>query len=161
MTFLFHSACGSSGALYNIFYSDATPAVSLAYDAFQRLAAASNAVAAYVYANSALGATTSEVVTLNGHTVTLARELDEHHRLAALRIGPDALAHCGYDAESRLAAVSNDAFAVNYAYTDDAWDAGYTITLTVTGHPKTSHQRAPKTSHLRAPQNQPLGLVHR
>ncbi len=40
------------------------------------------------------------------------------------------LLHYAYDAESRPASVSNVLFTVTYAYTSDAWDAGYTITLT-------------------------------
>ncbi|MGI6496838.1 MAG: RHS repeat-associated core domain-containing protein [Kiritimatiellia bacterium] len=56
--------------------------------------------------------------------------MDHRHRLAELRSGNAAPVHYGYDSESRLSTVSNDAFSASYAYTDDAWDAGYTITQT-------------------------------
>ncbi|MGI6496911.1 MAG: RHS repeat domain-containing protein [Kiritimatiellia bacterium] len=67
---------------------------------------------------------------VGGDTATLARTLDHRHRLAELRSGNAAPVHYGYDSESRLSTVSNDAFSASYAYTDDAWDAGYTITQT-------------------------------
>ena len=110
-------------------YGDATPAVSLAYDVFQRLSAASNAVATYAYANSALGAATNETATVGGKVHTLTRELDNRHRLASLGIGADQV-HYVYDEENRIAAVSNAAFAAEYAYTPDGYDAGYAIRLT-------------------------------
>ncbi len=122
-------AYDEAGLLATTTYGGTTPAVWLAYDAFQRLAAASNAVTAYAYANDALGAVTNEAAIIGTSAHALVREYDGFHRLASLTVSGQSV-HYGYDAESRLAAVSNDAFAVNYAYTDDAWDAGYTITLT-------------------------------
>lgn len=110
-------------------YSDATPDVALAYDAFQRLAGASNAVAQYAYLNSSLGTATNEMATVGGNSATLTSELDVHHRQIGLRIGTDALAYYCYDVEGRMATVSNDAFRATYAYMPDGWDAGYTITL--------------------------------
>lgn len=68
-------------------YNDATPAVSFAYDVFQRLPAVSNAVAAYVYANGSLGTATNETVMFGGEVCTLMRELDDSQRLASLREG--------------------------------------------------------------------------
>jgi len=81
------NAYNADGLPYATTYSDATPTVSLAYDAFQRLAAASNAVAAYVYANSHLGTATNETVMFGGEVCTLMRELDDSQRLASLREG--------------------------------------------------------------------------
>jgi hypothetical protein len=122
-------AYNADGLLATTAYSDATPAVTLAYDAFQRLAAASNAVAAYVYANSALGTATNETAKVGGNPFTLTRGLDNRQRLSALT-ADGATVNYGYDAENRLAVVSNDAFTVAYAYTSDSWDAGYTVALT-------------------------------
>jgi len=122
-------AYNANGLLYATTYSDATPAVSLVYDVFQRLAAVSNEVAAYVYANSPLGTATNETATVGGEVCTLTRRLDDRHRLASLSVG-DAQAHFGYDVENRLATVSNAVFTVAYAYTIDGWDAGYSIALT-------------------------------
>ena len=44
------------------------------YDAFSRIASASNAVAAYAYANSALGVATNETATIGGEIHTGARQ---------------------------------------------------------------------------------------
>ncbi len=76
-----------------------------------------------------LGTATNEKVTLGGTAATLARTMDNRHRLAELRSGGAAPVYYGYDSESRLSTVSNDAFSASYAYTDDAWDAGYDVML--------------------------------
>jgi hypothetical protein len=52
--------------------------------------------------------------------------MDNRHRMKTLRSGGAAPVYYGYDSESRLSTVSNDAFSASYAYTDDAWDAGMT-----------------------------------
>ncbi|MGI6496844.1 MAG: RHS repeat-associated core domain-containing protein [Kiritimatiellia bacterium] len=123
-------AYNPDGLLTATTYSDNTPDIVLTYDLFQRPASASNAVARYAYQNSHLGTATNETAMVGGDTATLARTLDHRHRLAELRSGNAAPVHYGYDSESRLSTVSNDAFSASYAYTDDAWDAGYTITQT-------------------------------
>ncbi|NLN03154.1 MAG: hypothetical protein GX174_14825 [Lentisphaerae bacterium] len=110
-------------------YSDATPGTALTYDALLRPATASNAVAAYAYANSALGTATNETVTLGGTVATLARGMDHRHRLAELRSSGAAPVHYGYDTENRLSTVSTPAFEAEYAYTLDGWDAGYSVAL--------------------------------
>ena len=122
-------AYNAEGLLAATTYSDATPAVSLTYDAFFRLTAASNAVAAYAYVNSALGTATNEIAMVGGEVFTLTRGLDNRQRLASLNVGA-AQVHYAYDAENRLATVSNDVFTVTYAYTPVGLDAGYAVTLT-------------------------------
>ncbi len=124
-----HNAYNADGLLSSTAYADATPAVELDYDAFQRLASASNAVARYAYLNSALGTATNETATVDENTVTLVRGLDDRHRLASLTVGARSV-HYGYDTENRLATVSNDVFTVAYAYTPDGWECGYAIALT-------------------------------
>ncbi|MGI6496266.1 MAG: RHS repeat domain-containing protein [Kiritimatiellia bacterium] len=79
-------AYNPDGLLTGVSYSDATPAVSLGYDLFQRPASASNAVARYAYQNSHLGTATNETAMVGGDTATLARTLDHRHRLAELRV---------------------------------------------------------------------------
>ncbi|MGI5870361.1 MAG: hypothetical protein ACOX9C_13085, partial [Kiritimatiellia bacterium] len=129
------NAYNANGLLAGVSYSDATPAVSLDYDAFQRLAFVSNAVAAYTYGNSALGVATNETATLGGDVWTLTRRLDDRHRLAGMALSPASqgggtapysVAY-GYDAEGRLAVVSNAAFAVSYAFSFLGRDAGYVL----------------------------------
>ncbi|MGI6494963.1 MAG: hypothetical protein ACOX5G_02530 [Kiritimatiellia bacterium] len=132
------NAYNANGLLAGVSYSDATPAVSLDYDAFQRLASASNGVAAYTYGNSALGVATNETATLGGDVWTLTRRLDGRHRLAGMSLSPASqgggaapysVAY-GYDTEGRLAAVSNEVFAVSYAFSYRGLDAGYSLALT-------------------------------
>jgi RHS repeat-associated protein len=110
-------------------YSDATPAVSRGYDDLLRLAAASNAVAVYIYANDTLGAVTNETTAIGTDTHVLVRAYDRFHRLSTLTVD-NAPTHYGYDAESRLVAISNASFVAEYAYTSDGYDAGYSVTLT-------------------------------
>jgi YD repeat-containing protein len=130
------NAYNANGFLTGVSYSDATPAVSLDYDAFQRLASASNGVATYAYANSALGVATNETAKVGGDVWTLTRRLDARHRLSGISLSPASqgggaapysVAY-GYDAEGRLAAVSNAAFAVSYAFSFLGQDAGYVLT---------------------------------
>ncbi|MGI6494691.1 MAG: RHS repeat domain-containing protein [Kiritimatiellia bacterium] len=72
----------------------------------------------------------SETATVGGDTATLARTLDNRHRLAELRVEDAPPVQYGYDAENRHSAVSNTAFRATYAYTSDGWDAGYSVALT-------------------------------
>ncbi|MGI6496364.1 MAG: hypothetical protein ACOX5G_09825, partial [Kiritimatiellia bacterium] len=124
------NAYNPDGLLTGVSYSDATPAAALGYDAFQRPAFASNAVARYAYQNSHLGTATNETAMVGGDTATLARTLDHRHRLAALRVEDAPPVQYGYDSENRHSAVSNTAFRATYAYTSDGWDAGYSVALT-------------------------------
>jgi hypothetical protein len=84
----------------------------------------------YAYWNSALGAATNETAVIGTNVFTLTRTLDDRHRLAELSADGEVHAVYSYDAENRIASVSNAAFAATYAYTADGLDAGYTLTLT-------------------------------
>jgi RHS repeat-associated protein len=103
-------AYNADGVLAATTYSDATPDVALAYDAFQRLAVASNSVAAYVYSNDALGAATNETAVIGTNTHEVVRGHDEFHRLSALSLSINGAdkggIHYRYDAESRLAGLA-------------------------------------------------------
>ncbi len=142
------NAYDALGQLASVSYSDNTPDVYHAYDVFGRVAASSNAVAQYEYANSLSGMATNELVTVGTNTCTLTRELGERRRLSALQAADNAPVYYGYDAENRLAVTSNDAFTVAYALTADGWDAGYAVTLT-NGHTITrAATRDPHRRHL-------------
>ncbi len=123
-------AYDEAGLLATTTYSDATPAVSLAYDAFQRLSTASNSAAKYTYLNSDLGIATNETVLVGSTTTELTRQLDNRHRLAAIALDGKLHAAYSYDAENRHSGVSNAAFTIAYAYASDGPDAGWTITVT-------------------------------
>jgi RHS repeat-associated protein len=55
--------------------------------------------------------------------------MDYRHRLASLCVGNTSPVQYWYDVENRLSTVSTPAFAAEYAYTLDGWDAGYSVAL--------------------------------
>ena len=123
------SAYDALGRLVRETSSDGGSA-GLGYDAFNRIASASNAVATYTYANSALGVATNETVTIGGEVCTLTRSVDGRHRLDAMLLDGQMQAACFYDNEGRLSVVSNTVFSAAYAYSYRGMDVGYAITLT-------------------------------
>jgi YD repeat-containing protein len=123
------SSFNADGLLTATTYSGGTPAVALAYDAFQRLAAASNAVAQYAYANDKLGAVTNETATIGTNTHTLVRVYDGFHRLALLTAAGGAVNYT-YDVDGRFSTVSNTAFTATYVHTPDGLDAGWAVACT-------------------------------
>ena len=87
------------------------------YAPLSRLAAASNAVASYAYAHSALGVVTNETVEIGALAFTLERGIDERSRISSLNIAPNGVAESyAYDNEGRLNVISNAAFTLTYAY---------------------------------------------
>ncbi len=124
------NAYDSQELLAGVSYSDDTPQVFMAYNDFQYLIAASNAVAQYVYEKTTLGVATNETALIAGNSYEIARGIDEYQRLQQLTVDGNELATYSYDAENCLSTVSNTAFSVAYHYTSDGYDAGYTLTLT-------------------------------
>ncbi|MBP5543276.1 MAG: RHS repeat protein, partial [Kiritimatiellae bacterium] len=110
-----------------------------AYDAFGQRIAESNSVASTVYLRDNCGNCTNETIVLAGEpqspavasTNTIERAYDSYGRLVQ-----DSL--CGfappreisYSSDGLIAAISNAEAVVEYSYTSDRLDAGYTLTLT-------------------------------
>ena len=98
------------------------------YDAFGKMTAASNGVAAYAYARHRGGIVTNEWVDLDGD-VQIVRTVDGFGRLSGRGVyGQDSQA-IAYDGQGRVAAVSSGAAVATYAYGAGGVDAGYVIAL--------------------------------
>ena len=104
-------------------YSDGET-VSLAYDAFLDEIAFSNDVAAASLDRDANGNCTNDIAVVGNESKTTRRTFDEFSRLT----GIDGTIY-DYNADGLLASISNDIALVEYAYTPDRLDAGYSLTL--------------------------------
>ena len=109
--------------LVGVEYSDGESAL-LDYDAFSNEIAASNGVATAIFHRDAKGDCTNDASTVGNESKTIVRAFDEYRRLMDM----DGTIHA-YDADGLLASVSNDLAVVEYSYTPDRLDAGYTLTL--------------------------------
>jgi RHS repeat-associated protein len=114
----------SAGEPQSITYSDATPAVSFAYDRRGRQSSMTDAAGGrqilYGLDNQPLSETYSGPGLLD--SITLTRSYDSQRRLASRSVnaGPTALAafNYSYDNASRLKVVSNSDNSVTYGYSD-------------------------------------------
>ena len=104
-------------------YSDGET-VSLAYDAFLNEIAFSNDVATANLDRDAKGNCTNDTVVVGGESKTTHRTFDGFSRLT----GIDSTIY-DYDADGLLASISNDIALVEYAFTPDRLDAGYSLTI--------------------------------
>ncbi|MBR3085389.1 MAG: RHS repeat-associated core domain-containing protein [Kiritimatiellae bacterium] len=112
--------------------------VSFAYDVFGQRIAESNAVASAVYLRDARGNCTNETTILGGSpspaaatTNTIERSYDDYGRLVQDSLcGVAPPREISYSSDGLIAAISNAEAVVEYAYTSDRLDAGYTLTLT-------------------------------
>ena len=118
--------------IVGVIYSD-DEVVSLAYDEFGSEIAASNEVSSVVSLRSEQGDCTNETVVVSGgrssstaadETLTISRTFDVHRRLT----GIDGTIY-DYNADGLLVSISTAIAVVNYAYTPDRLDAGYSLTL--------------------------------
>ena len=106
-----------------VMYSD-DETVSFSYDEFGNEIAASNEVSSVVSLRSEQGDCTNETAIVGNESKTTVRAFDEHRRLTEV----DGTTYT-YNDDGLLASVSNDIAFVEYAYTPDRLDAGYTLTL--------------------------------
>ncbi len=97
---------------------------SFAYDEFSHEIAVSNGVAAIQLARNDYGQVTNETTTVGGESVIIEREFDALGRLTT-NDGSDF----HYAPDGQIAAISNAIARVEYSYTADRLDAGYTLTL--------------------------------
>ena len=109
--------------LVGVAHSDGE-AVSFAYDAFANEVAFSNDVAVANLGRNAHGDCTNETAAVGGESKDTRRTFDEFGRLT----GVDDTMYA-YTAEGLLGSVSNAIAVVEYAYTPDRLDAGYTLTI--------------------------------
>ncbi len=92
--------------------------------------ASSNRSAAVVRALADCGTATNEAWTVGGEAATLVRTLDAQGRVSSLALSGGGYAQAfAYDADGRLAAVSNAEAVAAYAYAPDGRNAGCTLTL--------------------------------
>ena len=115
-----------------VMYSD-DEVVSLAHDEFGNETSSSNGVSSVVSHRSDQGDSTNETAVVSGgpagvpaadETLTISRTFDSHRRLT----GIDGTIY-EYNVDGLLASISNDIAIVEYAYTPDRFDAGYSLTL--------------------------------
>ncbi len=104
-------------------YSDGE-VCAFAYDEFSHEIAASNSVAAIRLARNDYGQATNETSTVGGESVSIKREFDAFGRL----ISNDGSAYA-YNSAGQLASISNSIAVVEYQYSADGLDAGYSIAL--------------------------------
>ena len=104
-------------------YSDGE-VYTFSYDEFSHEIAASNSVASVRLLRNDCGRVTNEVAAVGGETLTMERGFDAFGRLA----GNDGSA-CRYASDGRVASISNAVANVEYQYTADRLDSGYTLTL--------------------------------
>jgi RHS repeat-associated protein len=105
-------------------YAGDTPSDFTGYDQFGAVATASNAVSSVWYIRDALGSVTNETVAVDTNVLAITRCYDRYNRISVL--GPLSYA---YTADGNLAVISNAGMVVEYGYTADRLDAGYTLTL--------------------------------
>ena len=106
-----------------VMYSD-DEIVSFSNDEFGNEIAASNDVSKVVSLRSEQGDCTNETAIVGNEGKVIIRAFDEHRRLTEV----DGTTYA-YNSDGLLASVSNDIALVEYTYTPDLLDAGYTLTL--------------------------------
>ena len=104
-------------------YSDGET-VSLAYDAFLNEIAFSNDVAAANLDRDAKGNCTNDTTVVGNESKATRRTFDGFSRLT----GINGTIY-DYNADGLMVSISNDIALVEYAYTSDRLDAGYSLTL--------------------------------
>ena len=101
-------------------------------DALGRETSAANSLAAYAYLRDRNGIATNETATIGGRSHTLRRELDGQGRIATFGIensGRTSSLTFGYRQDGRIGSVTNGDVTVDYAYSDDGYDTGYTLAV--------------------------------
>ena len=106
-----------------VIYSD-DEVVSFAYDEFGNEISASNEIASVVSLRSEQGDCTNDTAVVGEEVKTTCCTFDAFSRLT----GIDGIFY-DYNADGFLASISNGIALVEYAYTPDRLDAGYTLTL--------------------------------
>ena len=107
--------------------SDGAQDASMQRDEFGRVTTESNFVAHAAYSLDDCWGATNETQTVDGFSVSFKREFDAYGRLARFaRIGGEESVF-GYAPHGAISVVSNGNVAVEYAFTGDAYEAGYAL----------------------------------
>ena len=117
--------------LVGVQYDDASN-VTYVRDAYGREASAANGNAAYAYALAPCGIATGESVTIGVTNYTLLRGLDDQGRITSFGIENSGRTSClnfAYRPDGRIGNVTNGEVTVDYAYSGDGYDTGYTLAV--------------------------------
>ena len=114
---------GERRQVIGVEYSDGEIA-SFDYDAFSNEIAFSNDVASASLDRNVQNDCTNDTAVVGDEVKTIRRTFDEFRRLTGI---DDTI--YGYNADGLLASISNAIAVVDYAYTTDRLDAGYSLTL--------------------------------
>lgn len=111
--------------------SDGANDLTIRRDVYGRVAEETNAIASAVCSRTDGGTTaTNEAVVVDGIARTLWRTVDDQGRLASFGMdGGYAAQAISYRTDGRIGSVSNADVAVDYAYSDDGYDIGYTLSV--------------------------------
>jgi RHS repeat-associated protein len=104
-------------------YSDGD-VCAFAYDEFSHEIVASNDVAAVLLARNGYGQVTNEVIAVGAENRTIGRQFDALGRMTV----NDGSAY-GYSLDGQIESISNAIASIDYSYTVDRLDAGYTLSL--------------------------------
>ena len=117
--------------LVGVQYDDASN-VTYGRDAYGRESSAANGNAAYAYTLAPCGIATGESVTIGVTNYTLLRGLDDQGRITLFGIENSGRTSClnfAYRPDGRIGSVTNGEVTVDYAYSDDGYDTGYTLAV--------------------------------
>ena len=131
----------ASGHWVRNLYNEARQIVGVQYDdigsatferdVFGRETSAANALASYAYRRSCSGIATNETVQIGSVAFELRRGLDVCGRRVTFRLGDGYAAQTiGYREDGRIGTISNAEAVVEYAYSVDCRDMGYSLALT-------------------------------
>ena len=117
--------------LVGVQYDDSSN-VTYVRDAYGRESSAANGNAAYAYTLAPCGIATGESVTIGVTNYTLLRGLDDQGRITSFEIENSGRTSClnfAYRPDGRIGNVTNGEVTVDYAYSSDGYDTGYTLVV--------------------------------
>ena len=110
--------------------SDGANDSTIRRDAYGRVAGETNAVASAVCSRADVGMATNEAAVVGGIARTLRRTVDGQGRLASFGLDGGYTAQTvSYREDGRIGSISNADVVVDYAYSDDGYDIGYTLSV--------------------------------
>ena len=111
-------------------YGDGAQDIVYVRDAYGRIVSESNAVASAVCSLAASGTATNEAWTVGGDALEIVRSLDPQDRPDGLAVPSSGYSlRRAYADDGNVESISGALAVVEYVYTPDRLDAGYTLTL--------------------------------